>query len=117
MFANSGKVTFEELLKSLYDKSNPVVRFYKAILANCRENYILNIMAKVLKGEEPAYDRSGELKDIWDNESIWAKLAIWKPLALFMSKWDKDLYVKSQVDKILNLVMPGVIPEHLKTVS
>lgn len=54
MFANSGKISFVDLLKSLYDLKNPAQKFYKAIILNLRTHYVERIIGDIMSNRTPS---------------------------------------------------------------
>lgn len=117
MFCNSGRIPFEEFFKSLIDKKDPARRLGRNLLANVRQDYILPILARVVKDERPNYETSDLLRKIWNTEEVWVKLSFWKPIHLFISKWDREAVCKREVDKVLDLLAPGLVQDHHKTLS
>lgn len=64
MLANSGRVSFEEVLKSLIDRENPAKKFYKSVLANARVDYILPIIHSVMANRIPTFETSERITAI-----------------------------------------------------
>jgi len=52
MFTNSGKLSFEQLTKAIYNPMNLTERFYKTVLANVGLAYLEKLLFHLLLNKE-----------------------------------------------------------------
>jgi len=64
MFATSGKISMEEVIKSTIDLGRPSRSWYKGLLLNARVDYIRSIIAQLHHGREVTVDNSERLQSI-----------------------------------------------------
>jgi hypothetical protein len=58
MFAKSGRIPFDELIRALYNENEPNRKLYKNILENIRLPYIENILGKVALKKDITFSNS-----------------------------------------------------------
>jgi len=57
MFANSKRLTLEDIVKILYDKENPGRLLSKNIISAFRIGYVQKIVVDLIKGRPPILDK------------------------------------------------------------
>lgn len=55
MYANSGKLEFEHLVKAAVNPASPTKLLYKNVLESLNKSYLLNIIVQIATGVDPCF--------------------------------------------------------------
>lgn len=80
MYANAGKLSFENLIKSFMDKASPTRLLYKNLLKQVRLPYLENTLAKLMLGQTPTFDTDSCIQGMWYMDESWFKWPIYKKM-------------------------------------
>lgn len=115
MFANSGKMTYMDLLKTLIIPIiNPFRNIMKDSVQSLNETYTENIIIALFQDKPIPYRSSAIVDKLFLNDLPWHEIQLWKRILLLKHKFkSQEDIIKSFTDKMVNQLIPGVIPEHL----